>query len=495
MAVCYITQLEVYPSNPQNDLLDIKKVNDSVNLLEDLNYIRSVIRAMHGYSSTDTRRWNDIPVGNTITALVQKIQAIETRISNVTSTTNVGDLPTVDPPLPPSGNPLAAYSVHGMILTNKDPLVTDAFIPGEILYTYVFNKPSRVVNSTFGHVFAELPAAIVESSVITIPVSVDFSILDKNNNVVGKFSFTGGNNTAQVYKYPEIAVLDFKAGDHIKIIANSSTFSNLENLSFYLEFETQDYYTSGSTQKIDLYTYIPELKELVEKLDVTDAGSPPFTLLNHKNLNNFTINQYNPGRAITSKAPTTEVTLYLKKNNVQIGTIVFAANSKIGQIAMSAVSTEFIPQDELTITTGSPFTSTNLYLMNDLSLNLITNYTNQSTKLQNGIHAFIPGNIPDEITLFSYVSPLANKVNFVESKFVLNTTPTKVINLFVYKNNTQIGYVTFLPGKNIGQTSVQDLTILNPGDCLYIKSGDNNPTGNTSTAQNLLMSLIFDKQL
>lgn len=495
MAVCYITQLEVYPSNPQNDLLDIQKVNDAVNLLDDLNYIRSVIRAMHGYSSVDTRRWNDIPVGNTITSIVQKLQEIETRISNGVNTSIIVD-PSPSLPPPPTSGAYASYSVNGMILTNKDPLVTDAFIPGEVLYTYVFNKPSRVTNSTFGHVFAELPAAIIEGSVITTPISVDFSILDKNNNAVGRFSFTGGNNTTQVYKVPETSTLEFSPGDHIKIIANSSAFSNLENLSFYLEFETQDYYTtSGATQKIDLYTYVPELKELVDKLDVTDGGSPPFTLLNHKNLNTFTINQYNPGRALTSKAPTTEVTLYINKNNIQVGTVVFAANSKVGQINMAAVETNFLPQDDLTVTTGNPFTSSSLYSMNDLALNFITNYTNQSTKLQNGIHAFIPGNIPDEITLFSYVSPLANKVNFVESKFVLNTTPTKVINLFVYRNNTQIGYVTFLPGKNIGQTSVQDLTILNPGDCLYIKSGDNNPTGNTSTAQNLLMSLIFDKQL
>lgn len=479
MAVCYITQLEVYPSNPQNDLLDVKKVNDSVSLLEDLNYIRSVIRAMHGYSSSDSRRWNDVPT-DTLTSLVTKISALEAKISkNVQTSTNGPEV------APPPSQDYATYSVHGNILTNKDPLVQDAFIPGEVLYMYTFNKASRVVNTTFGYVFAELPAAIIEGSVITTPVSVDFSILDKNNDIVGRFSFANGVNTTQIYKVGD--VLNFKQGDYLKVIANSSTFSNLENLSFFMEFETQDYFISGETQKIDLHAYVPALPEIITKL-TADGYSSPFTIVNHKNLNVFSINQFYPGTAVTSKAPSAEVTFIVKKNNIQVGTIVFAANSQTGKINMTSPITNFIEQDELTITASTIST------MVDLSFNFITNYTNQSTKLQNGIHAFIPGNIVDEITLFSYVSPLSNKVNFVESKFILNTTPTKVINLFVYKNNTNIGYMTFEPGKNFAKLSVQDAAELNRGDCLYIKSGDNNPTGSNSSAQNLRISLIFDKQ-
>lgn len=485
MAVCYITQLEVYPSNPQNDLLDIQKVNDSVNLLEDLNYIRSVIRAMHGYSSTDVRRWNDVPAGNNITSIVQKIQELEQKISTNVNTSTIID-PVFPNPLPPSTS-YAAYSVHGNILTNKDPLVQDAFIPGEVLYMYTFNKPSRIVNNTFGYVFAETPAAIIEAGgVITTPVNVQFSVLDKDNNVIGNFNFTGGSNTAQIFKVPDNIVL-FKPGEHIKIIANSSAFSNLENLSFFMEFETQDYYTSGETQKVDLHAYIPAIPEMLVKL-AADGYSSPYTILNHKNLNVFSINQFLPGNAVTSKAPSAQVTFNLFKNNVQIGTIVFAANSTLGKISMTEPITNFIEQDELSIT------ATTISTMVDLSFNFITNYTNQSTKLQNGIHAFIPGNIVDEITLFSYVSPLSNRVNFVESKFILNTTPTKVVNLFVYRNNTQIGYLTFEPGKNFAKVAVQDTTILNRGDCLYIKSGDNNPTGSNSSAKNLRISLIFDKQ-
>lgn len=56
MSICVTTQAQVYNSSEIEDSLNLELVASSRNLEEDLNYIRSVIRQLHGGTS-----WNQIP--------------------------------------------------------------------------------------------------------------------------------------------------------------------------------------------------------------------------------------------------------------------------------------------------------------------------------------------------------------------------------------------------------------------------------------------------
>lgn len=62
MAICYITQTEVYNSFSQNDRLDTLNAENSSSLQEDLNYIRSVIFKILGLDPNDSNnKWYKVP--------------------------------------------------------------------------------------------------------------------------------------------------------------------------------------------------------------------------------------------------------------------------------------------------------------------------------------------------------------------------------------------------------------------------------------------------
>lgn len=65
MAICYIEQTEVYNSSSQNDRLNILNAITSTSLLEDLNYIRSVIFRIYGQDTNNlSNTWYKVPFYN-----------------------------------------------------------------------------------------------------------------------------------------------------------------------------------------------------------------------------------------------------------------------------------------------------------------------------------------------------------------------------------------------------------------------------------------------
>lgn len=69
MPICYIEQTEIYNSSSQNDRLNILNAPSSTSLLEDLNYIRSVIFNLIGKDPLDSSNtWYKVPFYN-LTAL------------------------------------------------------------------------------------------------------------------------------------------------------------------------------------------------------------------------------------------------------------------------------------------------------------------------------------------------------------------------------------------------------------------------------------------
>lgn len=66
MAICNIPQTRVYNSDIYNDELDISNALSASTLEEDLNYIRSILRELHGGTS-----WND--PGDSISELTDRV--------------------------------------------------------------------------------------------------------------------------------------------------------------------------------------------------------------------------------------------------------------------------------------------------------------------------------------------------------------------------------------------------------------------------------------
>jgi len=81
MAICYIEQTEVYNSSPQSDRLSILNAPSSTSLLEDLNYIRSVIFNIIGTNPTDINNtWYKVPFYN-LTALYNYYSSLSSDFS------------------------------------------------------------------------------------------------------------------------------------------------------------------------------------------------------------------------------------------------------------------------------------------------------------------------------------------------------------------------------------------------------------------------------
>mgnify|MGYP001627395992 CR=1 FL=1 len=90
MAICYIEQTEVYNSSPQTDRLSILNAPSSSSLLEDLNYIRSVIFNIIGTNPTNSANtWYKVPFYN-LTALYNYYSSLSSDFSveHFTSTAN-----------------------------------------------------------------------------------------------------------------------------------------------------------------------------------------------------------------------------------------------------------------------------------------------------------------------------------------------------------------------------------------------------------------------
>jgi hypothetical protein len=90
MAICYIEQTEVYNSSPQTDRLSILNAPSSASLLEDLNYIRSVIFNIIGTNPTNSANtWYKVPFYN-LTALYNYYSSFSSDFSveHFTSTAN-----------------------------------------------------------------------------------------------------------------------------------------------------------------------------------------------------------------------------------------------------------------------------------------------------------------------------------------------------------------------------------------------------------------------
>ncbi len=90
MAICYIEQTEVYNSSPQTDRLSILNAPSSSSLLEDLNYIRSVIFNIIGTNPTNSANtWYKVPFYN-LTALYNYYSSLlsDFSVEHFTSTEN-----------------------------------------------------------------------------------------------------------------------------------------------------------------------------------------------------------------------------------------------------------------------------------------------------------------------------------------------------------------------------------------------------------------------
>ena len=91
MAICYITQTEVYNSFSQNDRLDTLNGENSSSLQEDLNYIRSVIFKILGLDPSDpNNKWYKVPY-YTLTSLFDSYNNLYNNYISLFNTVNTVD--------------------------------------------------------------------------------------------------------------------------------------------------------------------------------------------------------------------------------------------------------------------------------------------------------------------------------------------------------------------------------------------------------------------
>lgn len=92
MAICYITQTEVYNSFLQDDRLNTLNAESSSSLQEDLNYIRSVIFKILGLDPSDpNNKWYKVPY-YTLTFLFERYNDLYNNYLSLSNT--VGSLDT-----------------------------------------------------------------------------------------------------------------------------------------------------------------------------------------------------------------------------------------------------------------------------------------------------------------------------------------------------------------------------------------------------------------
>lgn len=90
MAICYIVQEEIYNSSTQNDRLPYLQAESSTSLLEDLNYIRSVIFAVIGLDRNNPdNKWYKVPFYN-LSFLYEKINELSSRLDSLSGSTGTG---------------------------------------------------------------------------------------------------------------------------------------------------------------------------------------------------------------------------------------------------------------------------------------------------------------------------------------------------------------------------------------------------------------------
>lgn len=475
MAVCYITQLEIYPSNPQEDLLDIRKVDDAVNLLEDLNYIRSVIRAILG---SDAKRWNDVDF---VTA--KNFTEIWKRLSEVSTTSTSTTVPTL---------PAAEYIVNGFIPTAN-------FVTGEIMFSHVFNRRVFIDSPQFGHAFAEvapqfISATIEGTTVTTFPDDVEFLVISNKEKIIGKFSFIKGSNKASFERIgPTVELL---AGDMIKIVPLSTNFYNIENISFYMKFTTSEYIATAQGSTLDLYANVLNVNNVLSKEEYKEqlSGSYTFKLFEHKTINPFFIDKNQPGYVYVNKKPNSNYTLYIYKESgattTQVGEINLLSTSNVGLISMTDVATNFTTNDTISVRAHNSTSSVPSVTFEGLNINFNTFYTVRNTKYDSGYFAFMPGTILDSKTIFSIVAHQKLIFNLSDSVFASTNFPAKFVDIDVYKNNLRVGSIQFSQEGRFAKNQVQDIQILNTGDCLYFKTLDNTTASDTTDIKDVSITLI-----
>lgn len=487
MAVCYITQLEVYPSNPQIDTLDIAKVEDAVNLLDDLNYIRSVIRAILG---SDAKKWNDVQFLS---------------VKNLTNCcgTDGGGTPTTTIIGPPSQSTsttvLLEYFVHGMIPTSN-------FVAGETVFSHVFNRRTFLNDLVFGRVFAETGPQDEEISeggntFIKTPTDVEFAVFNKNDKIIAKFTFSAGKNTAQIERFGPIQ--EFLPGDTIKIAPISANFFNLENVSFYMQFSTSDFFSNSQGQLFDLYAYASNVNNIVAAEEIEEQVATKYTykLFQHRTLNPFLIQQIDPGSVtVTKPVPSSaseNVELGVYKTDQlttrKVGTITLYPGLKVGKITMTEPVTNFNVDDFISVRAENTVQSVPTLTFDGLTLNFKTIYNLRNKNFEEGYFGFVQGNLVDSKTIFSVVVNKPTIFNLSNSIFSVQNFPQKLADIEVYKNTTRVGTIQFSPNSRFAQNKVPEVQLLQSGDCLYFKTientaGTNSP--NTTPIKDLTIILL-----
>lgn len=470
MAVCYITQLEIYPSNPQIDTLDIAKVDDAVNLLDDLNYIRSVIRAILGPTA---KRWNDVEFIQT--------KSLEKVWSSVSSC--CGDPTTSIPGFPPSQTTsttvLLDYTVNGMIPTAN-------FTAGETIFSHVFSRKTFLNSISFGRVYAEVgpqDETVVDggNTFIKPPADVEFAVFNKNDKIIGKFTFYAGKNTAQIERVG--AIQEFLPGDTIKIASISSSFYGLENLSFYMTFATSEFFASTQGQLFDLYAYVNNVNSVISAEEIEEVVSTKYTykLFQHRTLNPFLIQQTDPGYVtVTKPVPSsavenTELGIYKTDPLVtrKVGTITLYPGTKLGKITMTEPVTSFNPDDYISVRAENNTQTPPTVTFDGLTLNFKTIYNLKNRNFEEGFFGFIQGNLVDSKTIFSVVVNKPTVFNLNNSIFSVQNFPQKLADIEVYKNTTRVGTIQFSPSSRFAQNKVPEVQLLQSGDCLYFKTIEN----------------------
>lgn len=477
MAVCYITQLEIYPSNPQNDLLDIRRVDDAVNLLDDLNYIRSVIRAILG---SDANRWNDVDF---ITP--KNITEIWKRLAICCNRSTVSTLSTTtDPPI------AEEYVINGMVPTEN-------FVVGEAVFVHTFSQSVFFNETVLGMAYAEVAPSLTlnisGTNYTATPDDVEFIVFNKDNKVIAQFAFEKGGNTAQILKVG--GDHEFFPGDIIKIVPITTEFYTLENVSFYMNFKTYEYGYEGKALNFSLYGYVSDVSSVLTRTfssSTIEQISTNYTykLAFQKTTNPFVIQQLNPGTVYVNKKPTVNTTIYIYKNSDVVGNILLTSGSNTGTITMNTLLTSFAVNDEFSLRlhsgTATPALTTTF---DGLAFNLKVLYTNLNPKINTGYYGYVPGNLPDVTTVFSYVAKNKESFNFSNSIFAISNFITKIATIDVFKNNSKVGYVTFSPNARFGKSFVPEIQTLKNGDCLYFKTSDND---NIDVLKNLHILLFSD---
>jgi len=212
MPICYIEQTEIYNSSSQNDRLNILNAPSSTSLLEDLNYIRSVIFNLIGKDSLDSyNTWYKVPFYN-LTTLYNYYSSLfsDFSVEHFTSVSN-----------PTKAGQHKDTNVNGYLQVTSYANIAGSLTSGS--QTINGNEDITGYSHVVGNITTDANLSVGYDANIGRDLLVNRNLTVTKNTTLGDFSFG-------TYTYINTRSTYLNSPDVIHQVLDNTTFNGFSNV-------------------------------------------------------------------------------------------------------------------------------------------------------------------------------------------------------------------------------------------------------------------------